>query len=241
MTGNGQVDVLAIGAHPDDVELGIGGIIHKLARLGHTVAILDLTRGELSSRGTVSQRKKEAAAASKLLGIMKRENVGLHDGAIANTHEQQLRVIPYIRMFRPKLLLSLMREDRHPDHHAAHALVRDAVYYAGLLRIQTEHEPYRPPHVLYYHPYSEGQNLPQLVVDISDDFEAKLDALRQYRSQFFNPEQNGPQTHISSAAFWEQIRTRALYWGNRIGVKYGETLFVDGPVGVALPPGIDAL
>lgn len=240
MSESAGVDVLAIGAHPDDVELGVGGLVHKLVRLKYSVAIVDLTRGELSTRGTVENRQREAAAAAEILGVQRRENVGLHDGKVANIHEQQLRVIPFIRMFRPKILLSLMGRDRHPDHCAAHALIRDAVYYSGLVRIDTGHDPYRPRHVYFYHPYSESGMQPQIVVDISDDFEEKLEALRKYRSQFYTPESEDTETYVSSVAFWEHIRVRAAYWGNRIGVDFGEPLYMDGPVGLTMPPGLES-
>jgi bacillithiol biosynthesis deacetylase BshB1 len=239
MTESAGVDVLAVGAHPDDVELGIGGLLHKLVRLKYTVAILDLTRGELSTRGTVEKRHEEAAAAAERLGVTRRENVGLHDGKVSNIHEQQLRVIPFIRIFRPKILLSLMARDRHPDHDAAHSLVRDAVYYSGLVRIDTGQAPYRPRHLYFYYPYSESGTQPQLIIDISDDFEDKLEALRKYRSQFYTPESEEPDTYVSSAGFWENIRIRAAYWGSRIGVDYGEPLYMDGPAGLAVPPGLE--
>ncbi len=225
------VDVLAVGAHPDDVELGVGGLIHKLTQRGHSVAILDLTRGEMSSRGTVEERAKEAAAAAKILGLAERCNAGLPDGGVANTHEQQLEVIPFVRRFRPKVLLATMDHDRHPDHRAAHHLVRDAAYFSGLSRIVTGEPPYRPPATYYFHPYQE-HDMPGMIVDISDHFEVKLEALRAHASQFFNPAYDGPATHISSQAFWDSIRTRAAYWGSRIGVEYGEALYTDGPAGI---------
>ena len=232
------VDVLAVGAHPDDVELGIGGLIHKLAQQGYRVAILDLTRGEMGTRGTVEERAAEGAAAARILGAVQRENAGLPDAGLANTKEQQLRVIPFIRSFRPRMLLATMKDDRHPDHRTAHELVRDAAYFSGLARIETGHEPHRPETVYYYHPYYEN-GPPHLVVDISDHFDAKIEALRAYASQFFNPDNNGQATHISSAAFWDSILARAAYWGNRVGVRYGEPLYAEGAVRVDVPPGLE--
>lgn len=231
------VDLLAVGAHPDDVELGIGGLIHKLTAHGYSAAILDLTRGEMSSRGTLDERAGEAARAAEILGVIERANVGLPDGAIADTPDQQLRVIPFLRSFRPKILIAPMNRDRHPDHRAAHHLVRDAAYFAGLARIDTGQEPYRPPRIYYYHPYYEDLP-PQLIVDISDHFEAKLEALRAHVSQFYNPEYSGLPTYISGETFWDGIRTRAAYWGSRIHAAYGEPLYADGPIGVAFPPGL---
>lgn len=234
-----NVDVLAVGAHPDDVELGIGGLLHKLAQHGHTVGILDLTRGEMSTRGSIEERDAEARDAARILGAVRRENAGLPDGAVANTHEQQMRTIFFIRAHRPRILIALMDDDRHPDHRAAHALVRDAAYFSGLARIDTGQEPYRPLITYFYHPYYEDRAAPALVVDISDHFEAKTEALRAHKSQFHNPDYPGEPTFISSPEFWESIRTRAAYWGGLVHVKYGEPLYAPGPIGVVLPPGLE--
>ncbi len=231
------VDVLAVGAHPDDVELGVGGLLHKLTRLGYRVGILDLTRGEMGTRGSVEERAAEGQNAARLLGAVRRENAGLPDAALANTHEFQLRTIPFIRSFRPRMLLATKDRDRHPDHCAAHHLVRDSAYLAGLARIDTGQEPHRPPVTYYYHPYLED-GAPALIVDISEDFDAKLDALRAHASQFFNPSYGAASTYISSETFWESIRTRAAYWGSHIGVRYGEALYAEGAIGVDLPPGL---
>ena len=233
------LDVLAVGAHPDDVELGIGGLVHKLARRGFRVGILDLTRGEMGTRGTVEERTEESRRAAEILGVVQRENVGLPDGAVANTTDQQRRVIPFLRDFRPKVVLAPMDGDRHPDHSAAHALVRDANYFAGLERIETDREPYRAPNVYYYHPYFDDAAVPQFVVDITDDFDAKIAALKAHASQFFSPDYQDKPTFISSETFWESIRTRAAYWGNRIQATYGEPLYADHPVGIGLPPGLE--
>lgn len=233
-----MVDVLAVGAHPDDVELGIGGLVCKLAQQGYRVGILDLTRGEMSSRGTVDERAREAANAARILGVACRENAGLPDGAVANTTEQQRAVIPFIRALRPRVLLAPMDDDRHPDHRAAHAVVRDAAYFAGLARIDTGHEPYRPPVQYYYHPYYEA-SVPQMIVDISEQFDAKIESLRAHASQFYNPAYEGRATYISSPTFWESIKVRAAYWGARINVSYGEPLYAEGPIRIALPPGLD--
>lgn len=235
-----NVDVLAVGAHPDDVELGVGGLIHKLTQRGLKVGILDLTRGEMGSRGTVEERAIEAARGAEIMGAVQRENAGLPDGAVANTHEQQMRVIPFLRRCRPRVLLATMDNDRHPDHRAAHALVRDAAYFSGLFRIETDAAPFRPQTIYYYHPYGE-EAPPPFIVDISAHFDAKLEALRAHASQFHNPGHAGPATYISSAAFWETIRTRAAYWGSRIGVAYGEALYSCGPAAIDVPPGLEGI
>lgn len=235
---NTQVDVLAIGAHPDDVELGCGALLAKLARNGITVAILDLTRGELGSRGTAETREKEALRAAEILGLVMRVNAGLPDGRLANDTEQQRALIPFIRSMRPKAILALMAPDRHPDHTAAHHLSRDANFYAGLHRIHSDQEPYRAPAVFYFHPYMEFAGLPSCIVNVSDTFEAKMEALRAYESQFHNPAYAGPDTFIATREFWDGIEVRARYWGNRIGVKYGEPLYVEGPLALDTLPGL---
>lgn len=232
------VDVLAVGAHPDDVELGIGGILHKLGQHGFAVGILDLTCGEMSTRGTIEERTIEAGNAAQILGVARRENAAIPDGAVANTHDLQSRVIPFIRSFRPKMLILPMADDRHPDHRAAYHLARDAAFFSGLARIETDQEPYRPQFVYFYHPYYESSAPPQMVVDITGSFDAKLAALRAHATQFYNPERPGAPTFISSQAFWESIRIRDAYWGNRVGATYGEPLYSEGPVGVSLPPGL---
>ncbi len=224
-----SMDVLAVGAHPDDLEIGVGGLLHQLTRRGLHIAMLDLTRGEMGTRGTPELRAREADAAARLLGVSIRENAGLPDGAVANTTEQQRAVIPFIRKHRPRLILAPMSPDRHPDHAAAHHLVYDANYFSGLARIDTGQEPYRCSAIWYYHPYTESA-IPLFVVDISEDYEAKVAALRAHASQFFNPDFDGPPTYISSKVFWDSIHTRAAYWGSRIGARYGEALYADAPV-----------
>lgn len=233
-----QVDVLAVGAHPDDVELGIGGLMHKYARRGFRTGLLDLTQGEMSSRGAVEDRRLEAQQGAEILNAVARMNARLPDGHVANVPEQRLEVIRYIRMFRPRVLLATMEGDRHPDHHAAYQLVRDAAYFSGLVKINTGQAPYRPPVIFYFHPYTEMER-PSLIVDISEDYEAKLAAIAAHATQFYNPAYGGPETHISSRTFWEGITTRAKYWGMRIQKTYGEALYSEDLIGVDLPPGLE--
>ena len=232
------VDILAIGAHPDDVEVGIGGLVRKLSLAGRRVGILDLTQGELGSRGTVEERRQEAADAARILGVADRQNACLPDGALANTSEMQRVLVPLLRRFRPRVLLAPYDNDRHPDHSAAHALARDANYFAGLARIETDAPPHRAPVVYYYRVYGEPTT-PQFVVDITGEFDTKLEALRAHRSQFFNPEYEGTPTYVSSEQFWDSIRVKAAYWGKCIGVAYGEPLYVQTPLGVNVPPGME--
>ena len=235
-TNHDTVDVLAIGAHPDDVELACGGLLIKLAQEGKKVAILDLTRGEMGSRGNAEVRASEAATAAEIMGIYKREGIDLPDTRLANTTEQQREIIPFIRHYRPAIICALMAPDRHPDHAAAHALSRDANYYSGLSRIDTGQEPYRTPRIFYFYPYAELAGAPPCVVDISEVFETKMKALQAYESQFHNPHFPGPATQISSKEFWEGIETRARYWGGRIGVEFGEPMYTDSPLKLSTLP-----
>jgi bacillithiol biosynthesis deacetylase BshB1 len=234
-----NIDVLAVGAHPDDADLGVGGLLCKIALAGKKVVLLDLTKGELGSRGTVEERRAEAAEAAKVLGILGRQNAGLPDGGIANTPEQRLVLIRIFRELKPTVLLAPMAPDRHPDHTAAHELVRDANFFSGVYGVDTGQPPHRAATIYYYRAYEGTGESPSHVVDISAVFKQKLAALRAFRSQFYNPDYSGPETMIASAAFWEAIRTRAEYWGNRIGVRYGEPLYGTLPVAMDLPPELE--
>ncbi|MCC6155229.1 MAG: bacillithiol biosynthesis deacetylase BshB1 [Candidatus Hydrogenedentes bacterium] len=230
-------DLLVVGAHPDDVEVGVGGIVANAAKAGKHVAILDLTEGELGSRGSVAERRAEAQAAAQMLGVAHRANAQLPDGGIANSEGMRQKLIAHIRELRPRILLCPMHTDRHPDHDAAHYLVRDANYLAGLSRIDNGQEPHRAVHVYYYRVYGESTP-PSALIDISDVFETKLAALRAYKSQLFNPQYEGAATFVSSEAFWNSIRVRAEYWGARIGVKYAEPIYSDAPIALTTLPGL---
>lgn len=237
MSDQQPFDLLAVGAHPDDVEVGVGGSVAKAARLGKRVAILDLTEGELASRGSVEERREEARAAAKILGVVHRANAALPDGGIANTEAQRKTLIAVLRTLRPRVLLCPMHTDRHPDHDAAHHLLRDANYLAGLARMHTGQPPHRAAHVYYYRVYGETAP-PSAVIDISDTFETKLAALRAYKSQLFNPQYEGAATFVSSEAFWNAIAARAAYWGARIGATHGEPIYSDAPIGLPIFPGL---
>ncbi len=233
-----NVDVLAIGAHPDDVEAGAGGTIAILSKKGYRAGILDLSRGELASRGTIEERDAEAEAAARLLGAVTRINAGLPDGAIENTPAQRREVAAHIRATRPRLIIAPMSDDRHPDHAASHYLVRDANFVAGLAKAEIPHEAWRAAKLAYYRVHGVHA-APQVVIDISEGFETKLAAMKAYASQFYNPDYEGAPTYVASREFWESVETRASYWGHQIGVKYGEPLFLDGPLGMTAPPGIE--
>jgi N-acetylglucosamine malate deacetylase 1 len=226
------VNVLAIGAHPDDVDLGVGGTLLELAAQGYKTGILDLTQGELSSRGTVYERLIEAQNAADLLNVSIRENAELPDGGVENTSEQRLKVIPFIRKLKPQILLIHRASDRHPDHRAAAELCRDANFFAGVSSIKTNSDPHRADQVYNYNPYSDDETPPQLVMDISPHFEQKMQALVAYHSQLHNPHYEGPKTLISTPEFWDGISKRSAYWGNRIKADYGEPLYCEGPIGI---------
>ena len=223
-----QLDVLAFGTHPDDVELFCGGTLIKLVRQGYQVGVIDLTRGELSTRGTPERRRQETDEATAIMKLAIRENAGLTDGNITNTPENRLRMISYLRQYQPKTVFIPYAYDRHPDHVNAGLLLNDAVFYSGLAMIDDGQEPHRPQQVIgYYHHWVDGVTV---VVDISAEFADKIKAIAAYRSQFHNPGSTEAETFISSKAFMESIENRARYFGDQIGVRYGEPFFLKTPI-----------
>lgn len=223
-----KIDVLAIGAHPDDVELSCGGTVIKLVKQGRRVGIVDLTAGELGTRGTVERRAQEAKDAAKLMGIHARVNMGIPDGNIENTAENRAKLITIIRQYRPDVLLISYPVDRHPDHEHAHVLCREAAFYSGLEKINTSHqgrdqEPHRPRSSYYYMHWHEFT--PSFIVDISSEFDQRMKVMRAFSSQFHNPESTERETILSRPEFLEKIRNRLEYYGNKIGVQYGEPFF----------------
>ncbi len=226
-----KLDVLVFGAHPDDVELGIGGTVAKLSKKGVKVGIIDLTQGEMGSRGSVEERIIESINAGKVLNVEVRENLKLPDAQISTIWEQKLEVIKVIRKYTPEIIIAPMKEDKHPDHHNAHFLIREANYLSGLHKIKTEQTPYRCQTIIYYYPYYEII-FPSLLIDISTEFETKILALKEHKSQFFNPHYKGPETYISSDRFWKSIEDRSSYWGSKINTKYAEAIFLIEPVNI---------
>ncbi len=220
-----KLDILAIGAHPDDVELGCGATIAKEIANGKKVGILDLTRGELGTRGTAEIRDQESAASAKLLGVEFRENLGFADGFFVNNADSQLEIIKIIRKYRPDMVLCNAVDDRHIDHGKGSKLTSDACFLSGLKKIKTTHESkqqeaWRPKHV--YH-YIQWKNLqPDFVVDVSGFIGKKLEAIKAYESQFFNAKSNEPETPISSKTFLNSIVYRAEDLGRLIGKEHGE-------------------
>ena len=217
------MDLLAFGAHPDDCELYVGGLLAKLARKGYQVGVVDLTRGEMSSRGTVAERKREIGKASKILGLSLRKTLDLGDTRLSNTPQARLSIIRVIRQYRPRLVLYQYPMDRHPDHVRGGLLVKEACFYSHLPKIRTRQRCYRPKHEFCFLGTIIGETVkPSFIVDISDTFERKMKALQAYSSQFYNPAYQGKETYISSQAFFEFVETRAKFYGALIGVQYGE-------------------
>ncbi len=227
------VDVLAFGAHPDDVELGCGGTLARLVQQGYRIGIVDLTEGEMASRGTVAERKKEAAKAARILQARWRHNAGFPDGHIQNSRENQIKLIQIVRQCRPSLVFLPYPSDRHPDHVHASELVKEACFYAGLGKMAPGADPHRPRRLVFY-PMTY-QFTPSFIVDVSESFQTKVDALKAYRSQFFNPNWPGPETFVSSQWFMEAVEFRARHYGWLAGVKYGEPFWVREPLALADP------
>jgi bacillithiol biosynthesis deacetylase BshB1 len=222
-----KLDILVFGAHPDDAELGAGATIAKEVAKGRKVGIIDLTRGELGTRGTAEIRDSEAAAAAKILGVAVRENLEFADGFFVNDKWHQLQIIKMIRKYRPNIVLCNAVEDRHIDHAKGSKLVSDACFLSGLVKIDTKLDEigewqvaWRPKQV--YH-YIQWKNLePDLVVDVSGYIDKKTEAIMAYASQFFDPTSKEPETPISSKNFIDSVNYRARDLGRLVGVEHAE-------------------
>ncbi len=220
-----KLDILAVGAHPDDIELSCGATIAKEISLGKKVGVLDLTRGELGTRGTAKIRDKEAEEATKILNLTIRENLAFADGFFTNDKEHQLKVIKIIRKYKPEIVLCNAIEDRHIDHSKASKLVSDACFLSGLRKIETTldnklQEAWRPKKI--YH-YIQWKNIePDFVVDVTGFIDIKMKAVKAYSSQFYNPDSNEPISPITSKNFLDSILYRAQDLGRLIGVEHAE-------------------
>src|SRR5690606_27975325 len=224
---NLKLDLLVITVHPDDAELGCGGTILKEVAVGRRVGVVDLTRGELGTRGTMEIRANEAAAAAKILGLSVRENLGMRDGFFSNDEYHQLQIVQCIRKYKPEIIITNALQDRHPDHGRAGNLVNDASFLAGLQRIGTTddgkpQQPHRPRLLLQL--IQDHYIKPDIVVDVSDYWEEKIRAIQAYGSQFHNTsyQADEPETYISRPDFMEYIEGRAREYGKYIGVRYAE-------------------
>jgi bacillithiol biosynthesis deacetylase BshB1 len=230
-----QLDLLAIGAHPDDVELTCSGTLAKCVKLGYKVGIADLTAGELGTRGTKAIRAKEAREAARILGIHVRENLSIPDGNIEKNRKNLIKVIQLYRKYRPKIILIPHWHERHPDHVHAHHLCREAWFYSGLRKIATKlngkkQEPWRPYN--YFHFMQKFHFTPSFLIDISNVFEIRMKAIKAHKSQFFDPTSREPETILSRKEFLGWIETRAKFYGEMIGVEYAEPFYSVDPIGV---------
>jgi len=227
-----KIDILAFGAHPDDVELSCGGTIYKEIQNGKTVGIIDLTKGELGTRGTADTRRLEAARAAEILGVTFRENLNFSDGFITNDKTHQLEIIKKIRQYRPEIVICNAVDDRHTDHGKASKLVSDACFLSGLIKIETHSEekndlqaPWRPKSIYHYIQWKSLK--PDFVVDISLHIDKKMASVLAYASQFYDPSSQAPETPISSKNFVDSIRYRAADLGRLVGVDYAEGFNVE--------------
>ncbi|MCR8558207.1 bacillithiol biosynthesis deacetylase BshB1 [Mucilaginibacter sp. BJC16-A38] len=221
-----KLDILVLSVHPDDAELGCGGTILKHIAKGKTVGIVDLTRGELGTRGSAEIRDKEAAEAGRILGLAVRENLAIPDGFFENTREYQLKVIAAIRKYQPEIIITNAYHDRHPDHGRANKLVEESSFLSGLRKIETTdsgkiQEAWRPKQVLHF--IQDNYIKPDILVDVTDYWNTKVESIMAYGSQFYNPEwDDEPQTYISSPEFIRVVEARAREFGKSINVKFAE-------------------
>lgn len=213
-----------IGAHPDDIELNCGGTVLKLVESGKNVGIIDLTEGELSTRGNRRSRVLETSAASKLLGISFRENLKIRDGSIEINKINREKIIRVLRKYKPEIVFAPYPNDRHPDHIYAGNLIRESVFYSGLMKIRTGNLKAFRPGKLYF--YRSAIDIPvSFIFDISSVFKKKLEVLKCYRTQFYDSESKEPETFISSSFFMNEIEARARHYGFKIGAEFGEPYF----------------
>ncbi len=219
------LDILVFAVHPDDAELGCSGTILKHIAAGKKVGIIDLTRGELGTRGTAETRDQESAESTRILGLHVRENLGMRDGFFKNDEENQLKVIQMVRKYKPEMVLSNALHDRHPDHGRASDLVYDALFLSGLSKIETKYEgksqqAFRPRLLLQF--IQDRYIEPDILVDVSEFWEKKLECIHAFKTQFFNPDNDDQQTYISSPEFLKVIEARSRELGKSIGAVHAE-------------------
>lgn len=224
-----KLDVLAFGVHPDDVELSCAGVLLVEKINGKKTGIIDLTGGELGTRGTAETRSQEAAAAAKLLGVDTRENLGMADGFFQNDEAHQRKIISALRNYRPDIIFCNAPSDRHPDHGRSAKLVSDAAFLSGLSKIETGQEAWRPKYVFHY--VQDRFLQPDFVIDISAVFDQKLEAIKAYATQFASGNAEGPQTYISTPDFLDSVVYRHKWFGKMIGVKYAEGFISEKMIG----------
>lgn len=224
---HGSLDILVFGAHPDDVEIACGGTILRAIEQGQSVGIVDLTRGEMGTRGTVETREKERERATEILGVALREQLDFGDGQIAGSREEELAIVQLIRRYQPNVLLAPWPDDRHPDHTRTGRLVTDAWFLAGLSKLEGSFAAHRPDAVLYY--LQNYVQHPTLVVDVTSVWERRMEAVLAYGSQFHREGSEEPLTFIAKPSFVKLIEGRARHFGGLIGVDYGEAFVAKQP------------
>ncbi len=231
-----KLDVLAVGAHPDDVELGCSGVLIKEIKRGKKAGIIDLTQGEMGTRGTIETRFTEACEAARIIGVHVRENLKLRDGFFLNDETNQFKLIKSIRQYQPEIVIGNVLEDRHPDHGRAGNLIYDACFLSGLSKIETKNddgslqEKWRPKYLFHY--LQDRFYEPDLIVDITEVWEQRLESIKAYKTQFHNTDSQEPQTYISSPEFLEAIIARARLLGKRIGVQFAEGFISKKNIGI---------
>lgn len=228
-----DVDVMAFGAHPDDIEICCGGTLIKLADAGHSVVLVDLVRGEMGTRGTIEMRQAEAAAAARIIGAVARENLELEDGYVHVDRESKRKVAEVVRKYRPRLAFVPYFEGRHPDHYQASHVAYEGIFMAGLSRFETGQEAYRPSRLIYYMTAANSFE-PGFIVDITEQFERKMEAIYSYHSQF-KPDGPYQQTRLTSPAFRGRLAHRMGHYGSLIGKDYGEPFQIRGMLEVENP------
>lgn len=233
-----KLDLLAIGVHPDDVELGCSGTLINEIKAGKKAGIVDLTQGELGTRGTIDTRYQEAAQAAMIIGVQVRENLKMRDGFFENNEENKIKLITAIRKYQPSIIIGNVLHDRHPDHGRAGKMIADCAFLSGLSKIETRDEQgrlqdrWKPAYVLHY--IQDWYHEPDILVDISDVFEQRMQSIEAYTTQFHTSSASteGPQTYISTPDFLESIIARARMFGKRIGVKYAEGFISEKKIGI---------
>lgn len=230
-----ELDILAIAAHPDDVELCCSGTLSKQIKAGYKAGVVDLTQGEMGTRGTAEVRLQEAEDSRKALGLKVRENLKMDDAFFLNDRAHQLHIIEAIRRYRPRILLTNAIRDRHPDHGRASQLVSEAAFYAGLPKVELQGkahdlDAWRPESIFHF--IQDRYITPDLVVDISEHFEKKMEAIRCFRSQFYDPQSDEPETPLSSPEFLDFVEARAREFGRPIAAEFGEGFTTERPIAV---------
>ena len=224
---NDTVDILFFGAHPDDVELSAGGTVAKSVKDGLRVGIVDLTRGEMGTRGTPAIRKREAQSSAKALGATFRLQLDFQDGNLQTGRDQEMQLIALLRQWRPKIVIGPYPDDRHPDHTRTGRIVTEASFYAGLRSLKTDLPEHRPQVVVYY--LQNYMFTPSFVVDVTATWKAKMRAVYAYKSQFHDPKSKEPPTFISDPKFLDMIDARGKHFGALIGAQYGEAFVTKQP------------